>query len=105
MVSTEIMNHLSYGDTIPEDYYNAIQEVLTKLPREGFTVRPIHDEFACLASHANEMKAQFNMLIGELYNSDMLDYFNYVFDLKAFKKGTYDKNIYSNILESDYLLA
>lgn len=105
MVSMEIMNHLSYGDTIPEDYYNAIQEVLAKLPKEGFTVRPIHDEFACLASHANEMKAQFNMLIGELYNSTMLEYFNYVFDLKAFKKGTYDKSIYSSILESDYLLA
>lgn len=105
MVSMEIMNHLNYGDVLPEDYYNAIQEVLAKLPEEGFTVRPIHDEFACLASHANEMKAQFNMLIGELYNSDMLGYFNYVFDLKEFKRGTYDKDIYSSILDSDYLLS
>lgn len=105
MVSVNIMNHLNYGDVIPEDYYNAIQEVLAKLPSEGFTVRPIHDEFACLASHANEMKTQFNMLIGELYNSNMLGYFNKVFDLKEFKKGTYSKDVYSNILESDYLLA
>ena len=69
VVSLNILNHLHVGDKLPSDYYDAICKIIATLPEEGFDIRPIHDEFACLPRYANAMRRQFNHLIAELYQS------------------------------------
>lgn len=106
VVSLNILNHLHIGDELPADYYNAICKVIDTLPEEGFDIRPIHDEFACLPRYANSMRKQFNMLIAELYQSNLLDYFCNQFELLDIKPmNDVNPEMVERILEADYLLS
>lgn len=106
VVSLNILNHLHYGDVLPTDYYNAICKIIDTLPEEGFDIRPIHDEFACLPRYANSMRRQFNHLIAELYQSTMLQYFCKQFELLDIKPMEDAKpEMVKQILEADYLLS
>lgn len=106
VVSLNILNHLHYGDYLPRPYWEAIVEVINALPKEGFDIRPIHDEFACLPRFANSMRKQFNMLIAELYKSNMLDYFCNQFELLDIKPmNDVNPEMVERILEADYLLS
>ena len=106
VVSLNILNHLHVGDELPTDYYNAICKVIDALPEEGFDIRPIHDEFACLPRYANSMRKQFNMLIAELYQSNLLDYFCNQFELLDIKPmSDVNPEMVERILQADYLLS
>ena len=106
VVSLNILNHLHIGDELPADYYNAICKVIDTLPEEGFDIRPIHDEFACLPRFANSMRKQFNQLISELYQSNLLDYFCNQFELLDIKPmNDVNPEMVERILEADYLLS
>lgn len=106
IVSLNILNHLHYGDYLPRPYWEAIQEVINDLPQDGFDIRPIHDEFACLPRYANEMRYQFNHLIAELYLSTILQYFSKQFDKLDIKPIDEAKpEMVKQILEADYLLS
>ena len=106
VVSLNILNHLHVGDTLPSDYYEAICRVIDVLPSEGFDIRPIHDEFACLPRYANSMRKQFNHLISELYQSTILQYFCKQFELLDIKPMEDVKpEVVEQILEADYLLS
>lgn len=106
VVSLNILNHLHVGDTLPSDYYEAICRIIDMLPSEGFDIRPIHDEFACLPRHANSMRRQFNHLIAELYQSTMLQYFCKQFELLDIKPmEDVNPEMVERILEADYLLS
>ena len=106
VVSLNILNHIHEGDVLPEDYYNAVCKVIDTLPSEGFDIRPIHDEFACLPRYANAMRRQFNRLIAELYQSTMLQYFCKQFKLLEIKPMEDVKpEMVEQILEADYLLS
>ena len=106
VVSLNILNHLHVGDTLPSDYYEAICRVIDVLPSEGFDIRPIHDEFACLPRYANSMRKQFNHLISELYQSTILQYFCKQFELLDIKPMEDVKpEMVEQILEADYLLS
>ena len=106
IVSLNILNHLSYGDYLPRPYWEAIQEVINDLPKEGFDIRPIHDEFACLPRYANEMRYQFNHLIAELYLSTILQYFSKQFSKLEIEPIDEAKpEMVKQILEADYLLS
>jgi hypothetical protein len=106
IVSLNILNHLHYGDCLPRPYWEAIVEVINDLPKEGFDIRPIHDEFACLPRYANSMRYQFNHLIAELYLSTILQYFSKQFRLLDIKPIDEAKpEMVAQILEADYLLS
>lgn len=106
IVSLNILNHLNYGDYLPRPYWEAIQQVIDDLPKEGFDIRPIHDEFACLPRYANDMRRQFNHLIAELYLSTILQYFSKQFDKLEIKPIDEAKpEMVKQILEADYLLS
>ena len=106
IVSLNILNHLSYEDYLPRAYWEAINQVIQDLPQEGFDIRPIHDEFACLPRYANEMRYQFNHLIAELYLSTILQYFSKQFKLLDIEPIDEAKpEMVKQILEADYLLS
>lgn len=106
IVSLNILNHLSYEDYLPRPYWEAICQVIDDLPKEGFDIRPIHDEFACLPRYANDMRYQFNHLIAELYLSTILQYFSKQFSMLQIKPIDEAKpGMVKQILEADYLLS
>lgn len=106
IVSLNILNHLSYEDYLPRPYWEAIVEVIDALPKEGFDIRPIHDEFACLPRYANDMRYQFNHLIAELYLSTILQYFSKQFSkLEVEPIDEAKPEMVKQILEADYLLS
>lgn len=106
IVSLNILNHLSYEDYLPRPYWEAINQVIADLPKEGFDIRPIHDEFACLPRYANDMRYQFNHLIAELYLSTILQYFSKQFSKLEIKPiDEAQPEMVKQILEADYLLS
>ena len=106
VVSLNILNHLHAGDKLPSDYYDAICKIIDTLPEEGFDIRPIHDEFACLPRYANAMRRQFNHLIAELYQGTILQYFCKQFELLDIKPMEDVKpEMVEQILQADYLLS
>jgi len=106
IVSLNILNHLSYEDYLPRPYWEAILAVINDLPKEGFDIRPIHDEFACLPRYANDMRYQFNHLIAELYLSTILQYFSKQFSMLQIEPIDEAKpEMVKQILEADYLLS
>lgn len=103
MVSLNILNYLNKGDTIPEEYFNAILGIVRTLPKSRFFIKPIHDEFCCRAEFRKDMVKVFNQLLVELYRSDYLEYVSKELELKIKADAISDKMV-SLLLENTFLL-
>lgn len=107
--SLRVMEFVTKGDDIQEDYYDAIALAISHLPRDHFDVIAVHDEFACKVNYAQQMQRTFNGILAEIYRGEYLNYAARMFhwdkltdtDLVA---SRYDKTVESQILHSDYLL-
>ena len=103
MVSLNILNELKKGDSIPEDYYNAIKDTLLTLPEHQFYIKPIHDEFCCRTEFRDEMVQVYNCLLVELYNSTYAEYAMKELELKL-EVGKANPKVTKELFENDYLL-
>lgn len=103
MVSLNILNELKKGDSIPQDYYDAIQDTLLTLPEHSFYIKPIHDEFCCRVEFRDEMVKVYNCLLVELYNSTYAEYVAKELELKL-EYGKAKPEVTKALFENDYLL-
>lgn len=103
MVSLNILNELKKGDSIPEDYYNAIKDTLLTLPEHSFYIKPIHDEFCCRTEFRDEMVQVYNCLLVELYNSTYAEYAMKELELKL-EVGKANAKVTKELFENNYLL-
>lgn len=103
MVSLNILNELKKGDSIPEDYYNAIKDTMLTLPEHSFYIKPIHDEFCCRVEFRDEMVQVYNCLLVELYNSTYAEYAAKELELNL-EYGKANEKITMELFHNDYLL-
>lgn len=103
MVSLNILNELKKGDSIPQDYYDAIKDVMLTLPQHKFYIKPIHDEFCCRVEFRNEMVKVYNCLLVELYQSTYAEYISKELNLN-FSIGKVNPKYVSELFHNDYLL-
>lgn len=103
MVSLNILNELKKGDSIPEDYYNAIEDTLLTLPEHSFYIKPIHDEFCCRVEFRDEMVKVYNCLLVELYNSTYAEYAAKELELNL-EYGKANPKVTQELFNNDYLL-
>lgn len=103
MVSLNILNELKKGDSIPQDYYDAIKDVMLTLPEHSFYIKPIHDEFCCRVEFRDEMVQVYNCLLVELYNSTYAEYAAKELELNL-EYGKAKPEVTKALFENDYLL-
>lgn len=103
MVSLNILNELKKGDSIPQDYYDAIKDTMLTLPEHSFYIKPIHDEFCCRVEFRDEMVQVYNCLLVELYNSTYAEYAAKELELKL-EIGKANPKVTKELFENDYLL-
>ena len=103
MVSVNILNAMEKGDTITQEYYDDIKFIVDTLPKVGFYIKPIHDEFCCRVEFKEIMREQFNHLLGEVYCSTLGEYFMEECEIQ-FTVGNSKKDMLEAILNNDYLL-
>ena len=103
MVSLNILNELKKGDSIPQDYYDAIKDVMLTLPEHSFYIKPIHDEFCCRVEFRDEMVQVYNCLLVELYNSTYAEYAARELELNL-EYGKANAKVTQELFNNDYLL-
>ena len=103
MVSLNILNELKKGDSIPQEYYDAIKDVMLTLPEHSFYIKPIHDEFCCRVEFRDEMVQVYNCLLVELYNSTYAEYAAKELELDL-EYGKANTKVTKELFENDYLL-
>ena len=103
MVSLNILNELKKGDSIPQEYYDAIKDVMLTLPEHSFYIKPIHDEFCCRVEFRDEMVQVYNCLLVELYNSTYAEYAMKELELKL-EVGKANAKVTEALFTNDYLL-
>lgn len=103
MVSLNILNELKKGDSIPQEYYDAIKDTMLTLPEHSFYIKPIHDEFCCRVEFRDEMVKVYNCLLVELYNSSYAEYAAKELELKL-EYGKANPKVTKELFENDYLL-
>ena len=103
MVSLNILNELKKGDSIPQEYYDAIKDVMLTLPEHSFYIKPIHDEFCCRVEFRDEMVQVYNCLLVELYNSTYAEYVMKELELKL-EVGKANAKVTEALFTNDYLL-
>ena len=103
MVSLNILNELKKGDSIPQEYYDAIKDVMLTLPEHQFYIKPIHDEFCCRVEFRDEMVQVYNCLLVELYNSTYAEYAARELELNL-EYGKANAKVTQELFNNDYLL-
>ena len=105
LVSLNILNYVKPGDTLPEEYLNKVMGIYKTLPKVGFNIRPVHDEFGIHPEHKETLVSQFNMLLSEIYCSNLAEYFMST-QVKGYSvtPGKKDDKVIQAILNNNYLL-
>lgn len=70
-LSTKILNHIN-GSNINLVDRDVIYKLILSLPEKPFYVVPLHDEFACRAEYVNDMREQYNHILRNIWNSNLL---------------------------------
>lgn len=89
---------------IPADFLSALEEVALHLPKKGFKIRHIHDEFGCLPKYCNDMRKCINWIDAQMYRSNFGEYITKKFGLKV-EVGEFDEEVYNSLLDSSFLLS
>ena len=71
---------------------------------ETFEMLHIHDEFGVLPQYVNQLRKNANTVYAGLYRSNLMEYYNKKFNMSVPVKP-FDKDVYQQLLEVDYLLS
>ncbi len=103
-LSLRILDYL-YEDTMGLVDSLIIGRLIKELPQEPFDLVSVHDCFRSHPNYGNDVRTQYNIIMADINDSDMLhEIANEISgkDLGVVKAGSIDRN---KILEGNYLLA
>ena len=103
-ISARILDYLdreNIGLTRP----GVIRFLLESLPVKPFEVITVHDCFRCLPNYGNDLRFQYNVLLAEIAQSNILSFLMSQMLGRIVKVDKIDPNLYKDILESNYALS
>jgi hypothetical protein len=103
-LSVRILDYL-YEDTIGLVDKLTIAKLIYSLPDKAFDVVSVHDCFRCHPNYGNDLRRQYNIILADINDSDLLPYMACQIINKPVstrKVGTIPREI---ILEGNYLLS
>lgn len=102
-LSARILDDLG-RDNLASIDYSMILKLLRSMPETPFRVMSIHDCFRCLPNHGNELRRQYNQILSEIADSDLLSFI--ASQIEGYKVTvTKMGDISSQILEADYAIS
>lgn len=102
-LSVKILNHIN-GANINLIDRSVILELLNSLPTESFHVSPIHDCFYIHPKYGNDLRKQYNQVLKQLWDSNLLAHILKHIDV-SISKDSINKSIGSKILNCNYSLT
>jgi hypothetical protein len=103
-LSVRILDYL-YKDTLGLVDKDVIVELIESMPNKSFDIVTVHDCFRCHPNYGNDVRKQYNTIIADLNDSNLLnDLVKQIAhsNITVNKVGKIDRN---KILEGNYLLA
>jgi hypothetical protein len=89
---------------LPVDLRIDLLNMAERLGDETFEMLHIHDEFGVLPQYVNQLRKNANTVYAGLYRSNLMEYYNRKFNMSVPVKP-FDKDVYEQLLEVDYLLS
>lgn len=89
---------------LPVDLRIDLLNMAERLGDETFEMLHIHDEFGVLPQYVNQLRKNANTVYAGLYRSNLMEYYNKKFNMSVPVKP-FDKDVYEQLLEADYLLS
>jgi len=84
---------------------SAITRLIQSLPAKPFEVMSIHDCFRCLPSYGNDLRRQYNNLLAEIAESNLLSYIVSQICKRPIQAGKLDPSMVQDIRETNYALS
>lgn len=83
----------------------AIENLIDSLPKKPFEVISVHDCFRCLPNYGNDLRRQYNNLLAEIAESNMLSFIVSQIMHKHVPVGKLDSSLAQDIRETNYALS
>lgn len=103
-LSARILDHLDNLNLGLVDW-RVILKLIESMPKTSFEVISIHDCFRCLPNHGNDLRRQYNNLLAEIAESDMLSYLISQICKRPIQAGKLDPTLGKDIREANYALS
>lgn len=71
-LSTRVLNHIHRSNSFMVNK-SEIRAMIRALPKQPFDVLTIHDCFRCLPNYGNDLREQYNIILAQIYESDILE--------------------------------
>lgn len=103
-LSARILDHLTIDNLGLVDHFY-IKKLLDSLPKKPFSVISVHDCFRCLPNYGNDLRRQYNNLLAEIAESDMLSFIVSQIVKRPIRINKIDTNMSHDIREANYALS
>lgn len=103
-LSARILDHLDMDNLGLVDP-KVIHSLLWSLPEKPFEIISIHDCFRCLPSYGNDLRRQYNNLLAQIAQSNLLSDIVSQITKRPIQAGKLDPTLPHDILEANYALS
>lgn len=103
-LSARILDYL-YEDTIMLVDHKVITNLIASMPGKPFQLVSVHDCFRCHPNYGNDLRRQYNTIMADINDSNLLNSMCCQVANKKIKTKKYGKIERSKILEANYMLA
>ena len=105
MLSARIFDYIDCNSVGLIDNKDAVWKLIADLPRKPFDVITVHDCFRVLPNYGNDIRQQYNNLLAELADSELLSVIVSAIRGKPVKLNKLDKDMAKDIRVADYTLS
>ena len=104
LVEVDFLNEGTIATYTDNQLAQLLEQIETSLRFGSFETVTIHDEFKCHANNMNALRKHYNIILWELYHSNLLA--DIIFHLSGQRLNIlpFDEDVAALILESDYAL-
>lgn len=85
--------------------WRVINQLINSLPHKPFEIISIHDCFRCLPNYGNDLRRQYNNLLAEIAESDLLSFLMSQICHRHIQVGKLDPDLAKDIRETNYALS
>lgn len=103
-LSVRILDHLDNGNFGLVDR-EKITSLLNSLPTKPFEIMTVHDCFRCLPNYGNDLRQQYNNILAEIAESDLLSSLVSQMTGRTITVDKYDSSLGSDIRHTNYALS
>jgi hypothetical protein len=83
----------------------ALAKLIDSLPAKPFQVLSVHDCFRCLPNYGNDLRRQYNIILAEIAESELLSFMISQIVGRVVTVDKIDRHLHTDILDANYALS